>query len=65
MHRPTGEKIFLGKRLGGGWYSYTENKELNEFYDRCYKGVFEGKDDFVLVMEDAEFAPSCIEEATA
>jgi len=65
VHRPTGEKISLGKRLSGGWYTNTENNDLNEFYDRCYTGIFKGKDDFALVIEDAEFAPACVEKVSA
>lgn len=60
-HRPSGQSIRLGKRMGWGWYGAPTEAELNAFYDRCLEHGG-GQDDFVLTMEDADGAPCCTEE---
>lgn len=57
-HKPTGNAICLGKRMGDGWYHTGGNQTLNEFYESCHQdldGI--GTDDFILLMEDANVAP--------
>ena len=61
LHRPSGETLFLGKRMGTGWYRVNDLSEskANEFFDKC-EAVWNKAtdlDDFVLVMEDTGLAP--------
>lgn len=61
-HRPTGEAVYLGKRMGYGWYDATADlgARVEAFYQRCgAAGAHDSQDDFILVMEDARGAPAC------
>lgn len=59
VHRPSGTKIYLGKRMAVGWYD-GPSTEVNEFFGRC-AGPPDGQDDFCLAMEDVTDAPCCTE----
>lgn len=56
VHPPSGLAIFLGKRMGWGWYSYKDDDiddRLNKFYETLEKHGYIGKQDaFCLAMED-------------
>jgi hypothetical protein len=54
VHKPSGLGVFIGKRMGYGWYDAPDGDKIQKFYDRVeYEG--EGsRDDFVLLMEDCE-----------
>jgi hypothetical protein len=63
VHRPTGQSVYLAKRMGHGWYvgnapAAELGDRLNAFFDECQE-PFEGQDDFMLVMEDESGAPMC------
>ena len=53
VHRPTGLAIYLGKRMGWGWYGAPEDtgSELNRFYEYLERECGDGQDNFVLVNE--------------
>lgn len=57
-HRPTGDAICLGKRMGMGYYAAPGLKDMEAFYDRIedQTGAHQ-QDDFMLVLEDASEAP--------
>lgn len=64
-HRPTGNHIALGKRMGNGWYTNrSTDVDMAAFYDKCDTDlasmgldVFEHQDDFELLIEDNTHAP--------
>jgi hypothetical protein len=60
VHRPTGDKVMIGKRLAQAWWTPTMMSETNNFFDRCFEntGVI-SQDDFQLVIDDNEGAPHC------
>lgn len=76
VHRPTGESVYLGKRMGYGWYgAYSDlGSRLNEFFSRCaekgyaaalqkpWLGAADDQDDFVLAIEDASGSPNATDE---
>lgn len=65
VHRPTGESVFLGKRMGVGWYGAHNDlgSRINEFFSTCEdKGDANNQDDFVLAIEDASDAPNATDE---
>ncbi len=53
VFRPTGEKVFLGKRLAHGWYGVPEDlaHRLEEMFERVQMEDAESQDDFVLEFE--------------
>lgn len=63
LHRPSGERIFLGKRMALGWYGAPDDlgAQITELYEKIEReyGV-EEQDDFVLAMEDVTGAPHAI-----
>jgi len=57
-YTPTGERFYLGKRMGSGWYhgfNDIGHKKLNAFFDRCEDWAFANDpslmDNFRLTME--------------
>jgi hypothetical protein len=56
VHTPTGLGVFLGKRMGYGWYTsdtHDTRPALDALYDKLQEmGYPEGQDQFSLVMED-------------
>ncbi len=58
VHRPTGKRVFLAKRMGWGWYDTPDDlgakvRALLEATEEDYQT----HDDFVLAMEDTSGAP--------
>lgn len=55
VHAPTGLAVFLGKRMGWGWYTMKESDthaKLQCLYDTLEDQGYAGnQDDFVLAME--------------
>ena len=54
IHSPTGQGVFVGKRMGHGWYDVPNNlaenvRRLFEYVERESPGI---SDDFKIVMED-------------
>jgi hypothetical protein len=65
-HRPTGKSVYIGKRMGCGWYGVPEN--LSETVQNLFEDTEEtgkcGQDDFIISMEDASEAPKCTDKWT-
>lgn len=56
-HRPTGHYVYLGKRMGWGWYlnwAETMGEQMQAFYQRCIDDLPPGgdQDDFILLAEN-------------
>jgi hypothetical protein len=53
LHRPSGRRVQLGRRMGFGWYGPEDMPAMNEFFQACEKeSDAENQDDFVLELED-------------
>ena len=55
-YRPTGDAVFLGKRLASGYYGVSEDlpEKLQALYDKAEESWFSestGLDDFAVVFE--------------
>ena len=54
-YRPTGDAVFLGKRMAVGWYSPPDDlpQRLGKLYDKAEEAYFKGsaQDDFAVVFE--------------
>ena len=53
VHKPTGKKLYLGKRMGFGWYFHGHfdlNEKIDDFFDEC---LGDGdQDDFAIGMDE-------------
>ena len=66
IHRPSGASVYLGKRMGLGWYQDKPEQlaeKLEEFFKEA-EGGSDGhtQDDFILGLEDASGAPSATDK---
>lgn len=70
LHRPSGNHLYLGKRMGtssikperNGWYDAPLQSDIEDFYAKSTDHFADHIDDFVLCMEDvteALFAKEC------
>lgn len=59
VHRPSGQSVYLGKRMAVGWHDAPADlaQRVAAFFEKCSPG---DQDDFALAIEDAEGAPCCI-----
>lgn len=65
VHRPTGEAVCLGKRMGVGWYTSDVGKSVADFFSRTEDaGDPADQDDFILAIEDGSGAPCCCADWT-
>ena len=60
MHRPSRKAVYLGKRMGWGWYNVPD--DVKERIKRLFKMVENqeadgDQDDFCIALEDGETAP--------
>ena len=62
VHRPTGEAVFLGKRMCGGWYGVPDNvkERIEELFSRIANGSPGSQDDMVLAMEENDANSSMV-----
>ena len=67
VYRPTGDAVFIGKRMGFGWYNSNVEKvgeQILELYERAENAALSNhdisQDDFGIAMESGEFQPSVI-----
>lgn len=59
LHRPTGKAVYLGKRMGYGWYGTPENvaERIEALFSIVEDGEYEGsQDDFCIALENAKDA---------
>ena len=66
VYRPTGDAVFLGKRLGRGWYGTREDlaERIAELFHRAESAAAEGalsQDDFGIALEVGEHQPHAID----
>lgn len=66
VYRPTGDAVYLGKRMGWGWYGTPEDvaeriATLFEKAENAAGGDF-SQDDFAIAMESAENHPHVIDK---
>ena len=55
VFKPTGDKVYLGKRMGWGWYDVHDDikEKIIALFEIAENGDYEGEqDDFALGMED-------------
>lgn len=59
VYRPTGDYVYLGKRMGWGWYGTPDNlaEQVLNLFDIAAENTGESQDDFLLAMESAENQP--------
>ena len=62
IHIPSGKRVYLGKRMGVGWYNVPDDlgarvKLLFDYLD----GEYVGQDDFAIALEDAEGSSCAVE----
>jgi hypothetical protein len=62
-HRPTGLSVYLGKRMGKGWYDIPDDvKELIDLlFEEVYKREKYEQDDFVIAMENRKGQPYVVD----
>ena len=66
VFRPTGDAVFLGKRMGRGWYGTPEDVAesiaiLFEKAEEAAGGEF-SQDDFAIALESGENQPHVIDK---
>ena len=58
LHRPSNKVAFLGKCMGGIWYTTTDvTEDLNKLFEQSTDNL----GDFELLIEDASRSPKCRE----
>jgi len=66
VYRPTGDAVFLGKRMGWGWYGTPENlvEHIAALFDKAEEACIRGRsqDDFAIAMESGEGQPYVIDD---
>lgn len=59
-HRPSGTSVYVAKRMGAEWYVSNANliPALDELFTKIYNegGNVNGRDEFVITLEDIEYA---------
>lgn len=63
VYRPTGDAVFLGKRMGWGWSGTPENvaERILELFNKSKDGIIDfSQDDFAIAMEQGENQPHVI-----
>ena len=58
VHRPTGLAVFLGKRMGHGWYTTDKFTSVQKLFDTVKNeyDYYNEQDDFAIALEDARRA---------
>lgn len=55
-HVPTGAAVYLGKRMGGGWYNEPEQSALSQLFEYAADNGI-GQDEFALEFGDSDTFP--------
>lgn len=65
VYRPTGDAVYLGKRMWWGWYGTPEDlaQRIAELFEKAEKaaGGF-SQDDFAIALENGEYQPHAIDK---
>jgi hypothetical protein len=59
VHKPTGRKVLLGKRLAGNWYRSLNDADMGKCLDGILEQAFD--DEFCLAMEDVSSATGAVD----
>jgi hypothetical protein len=53
VFKPTGDKVYLGKRMGYGWYNVPEDihEQLSNLFHLAEESCFDEQDNFCIGME--------------
>jgi len=52
VHKPSGKRVTLGKRMGAGWYNSNDLKsQINDFFDYIESNHFETMDEMCMEYE--------------
>ena len=64
VHRPSGLAIFLGKRMGHGWYTTDRCASVQILFDAVENeyDYYNKQDDFAVAMEDTSRATLALGE---
>jgi len=64
VYRPTGDAVYLGKRMGWGWYGTPEDvaQRIAALFEKAEEAAGGGfsQDDFALALEACENQPHAI-----
>ena len=64
VYRPTGDAVFLGKRMGYGWYGTPADvqERILKLFDLVESKGETHQDDFAIALEDGEAIPHAIHD---
>lgn len=69
VYRPTGDAVFLGKRMGRGWYGTPKDlpEKILELFRRAKEAAAASErafsqDDFAVALEHGEHQPHAIDK---
>jgi hypothetical protein len=67
VYRPTGDAVYLGKRLAWGWYGTPKDlaEQVLNLFEKAEKVAGEGdfsQDDFAIALEQGENQPNVIDK---
>lgn len=67
VYRPTGDAVYLGKRMGFGWYGTPEDlaDRVVKLFEKAEKAAGEGdfsQDDFAIALEKGKSQPHAIDK---
>lgn len=65
VYRPTGDAVYLGKRLGSGWHDTPEDvaERIAELFQKAEQTASQSdfsRDDFAVALEQGEHQPHAI-----
>ena len=67
VYRPTGDAVYLGKRMGWGWYGTPEDvaERIAGLFEKAKQAAGEGgfsQDDFAVALEQGKYQPHAIDK---
>ena len=62
IHIPSGLRVYIGKRMGVGWYNVPDNlgERIKALFDRL-DGEYYSQDDFAIALENADDTSMALE----
>jgi hypothetical protein len=69
VYRPTGDCVFLGKRMGFGWYNVPDDikERIAKLFELAQNAAADGdfsQDDFAIALESGANQPHVIDKWT-
>lgn len=65
VYRPTGDAVYLGKRMAWGWYGVPDDvaERINELFAKAEQAACDfSQDDFAIAMESVKNQPHVIDK---